>query len=81
MTPRSRRNQEAVEQLIAAISSPMARLRLGAAKALRTLSASEPHLLYPHFDFFVKLRRSRNSVLRWNAMLVLGNLAPVDQDE
>lgn len=81
MTPRSLRNQEAVEQLVAATSSPMARLRLGAAKALRTLSEREPDLLYPHFEFFDKLRRSDNSVLRWNAMLVLGNLAPVDTEE
>lgn len=81
MTPRSRRNQVAVEQLIEATSSPMARLRLGAAKALRTLSEHEPDLLYRHFEFFVKLRRSDNSVLRWNAMLVLGNLAAVDDDQ
>jgi hypothetical protein len=81
MTPRSLRNQQAVEQLIDAVSSPMARLRLGAAKALRTLSEREPDLLYPHFEFFDTLRRSGNSVLRWNAMLVMGNLAPVDDDE
>jgi hypothetical protein len=65
-------------RLLAAIASPAARVKFGAAKELRTLSEHEPGRLYSHFDFFDPLRHSENSVLRWNAILVVGNLAAVD---
>lgn len=65
---------------MAAVSSDVARVKFGAAKALRDLSERAPDLMYPHFDFFVSLLRNENSILRWNAILVLGNLARVDED-
>ena len=67
-----------MEELLAAVPSGQARVKLGAIKALRVLSESLPDAVYPHFDFFASLLRNENSILRWNSMLVLGNLAPVN---
>jgi hypothetical protein len=56
----------------------VARVRFGAAKALRNLSGRAPDLIYPHFDFFASFLWNENSILRWNAILIVGNLAAVD---
>jgi len=68
------------ESLLAALSSDRARVKYPAIKALRAMSERSPGLLYPHFDFFGGLLRGENNILRWNAMLILGNLAAVDAD-
>jgi len=73
-----KRNPKLLDALIAAVSSDVARVRFGAAKALRNLSEHAPDLIYPHFDFIASLFRNENSILRWNAILLLGNLATVD---
>jgi hypothetical protein len=73
-----KRKPEMLDALLTAVSSDVARVKFGAAKALRDLSERAPDSIYPHFDFFVTLRRNENSILRWNAILLLGNLASVD---
>ncbi len=69
-----------VDALIADVRSCAARTKFAAVKALRILSEGAPRSLYPHFDFFSNLLRDENSILRWNAMLILGNLAAVDAE-
>jgi hypothetical protein len=69
---------ELLDALLAAMSSDVARLKFPAAKALRNLSQHAPELIYPHFDFFASFLRHENTILRWNAILILGNLATVD---
>jgi hypothetical protein len=54
--------------------------RFAAAKLLRILSERSPEALYPHFDALVRMLRDENSILRWNAMLALGNLASADRE-
>jgi hypothetical protein len=73
--PASVRNLPA---LLAALSSDSARVRYGAAKKLQALSARSPELLYPHFEVFAGLLHGENRILRWNAMRILGYLAPAD---
>jgi hypothetical protein len=80
LTSQVRRKPELLETLLGALSSDTARVRFGAAKALRILSERAPDLIYPHFDFFVSFLHHDNSILRWNAMLLLGNLASVDAE-
>jgi hypothetical protein len=53
-------------------------VKLGAIKALRILSESAPDGVYRYFDFFASFLHNENSILRWNSMLLLGNLARVD---
>ncbi len=79
--PRAGRRADAeVDALLSALSSDVARVRFSAAKTLRDLSERQPENVYPHFDFFVQLRQDQSSVLRWNAILILGNLARADED-
>jgi hypothetical protein len=66
------------EVLLEGLSSDVPREKFGAAKALKRLSEKSPAVLYPYFDVFVTLLANENSILRWSAMLILGNLARVD---
>ena len=68
------------ESLIAALPSDKARVKYPAIKALRAMSERSPGVLYPHFDFFAGLLGGENNILRWNTMLILGNLAAVDAE-
>lgn len=65
--------------LLNALTFDNARVKFGAAKELRALSELDPEALYPHFDSFAALLHHENSILRWNAMLILGNLARIDR--
>jgi hypothetical protein len=78
LTSQVRGKPELLDALLAAVCSDVAAVKLGAAKALRHLSESAPDLICPHFAFFASLLRNENSIVRWNAILLLGNLAAVD---
>jgi hypothetical protein len=69
-----------IDELIAALASKQARIKLEASKALRALSSESPLLVYPHFDFFAAMLGHPNNILKWNAMLTLANLASVDSE-
>ena len=71
---------ELVLAAVDALGSVSARIRLAASKLLRIVSERSPEALYAHFDCFERLLQDENSILRWNAMLALGNLAPADRE-
>ena len=60
------------------LTAESAAVKYGSAKALRQMSEESPELLYPRFDDFVRLFRGDNTILRWGATLILGNLAGAD---
>ena len=64
--------------ILAAVSSNIPRIKYAAMRSLRELSERDPEALYPDFDAIAALLRSQHSVLRWNAILILGNLARID---
>lgn len=66
---------------IDALGSVSPRIRFAASKLLRLVSEGSPEALYPHFDCFVRLLHEKNSILKWNAMLILGNLAAADRQK
>lgn len=74
------RSPQLLPELLAAVCQREASGRLRAAKAIRLVSERAPESLYPHFGLFVRLLRDSNSIVRWNAILVLGNLAAVDKE-
>ena len=49
------------------------------AKKAINISKTKPNLLYPKLSFFVKLLDSENQVIKWTAILVIGNLSKVDK--
>ncbi|MGZ4814268.1 MAG: hypothetical protein ACXVZV_02600 [Terriglobales bacterium] len=67
--------------VIQSLRSRVPATKYAAAKALRLVSERSPRLLYPHFDSFVDLLDSDNAFLRWDAMRILANLAPIDYQE
>ncbi len=83
--PRLARQVEGDPELLLAVmdalGSAFPRIRFAASKLLRLVSERSPEALYPHFDSFVRLLHDKNSILRWNAMLTLGNLAAADHQK
>lgn len=66
--------------VIDGLGSVSPRIRFAASKLLRIVSEKSPQALYPHFDCFARLLHDKNNILRWNAMLTLGNLASADHE-
>jgi hypothetical protein len=65
-------------EILAGLDSSQARVRYGCLKVLRQLSETRPEVLYPHFDAMADLLRSERTILKWGAILIIGNLAAVD---
>lgn len=70
-----------IDELLRGLDSGKARIRYGAAKALRECSEQDPAQVYPHFDRFVALMEGDNTFLRWGSERILGNLAAVDRED
>ncbi len=70
-----------IAQLFENLNAPSAAVKYGSAKILRQISEERPAELYPRFDDFVHLFEGNNTILRWGATRILGNLAAVDSDE
>lgn len=49
------------------------------AKQAIELSCVKPAALYPRMDVFVKLLDSENHILKWTAIIVIGNLSAADK--
>lgn len=60
------------------IESSNKRIKNGSAKIFNILSQKHPNELYPRFDFFASLIESEDNIIKWNAIVVAGNLAFVD---
>jgi hypothetical protein len=75
------RTPDLLGSVIAAIASDHTCTRFAAIKLLRIVSEKTPQLVYPHFAFVAKMLTDENSILKWNAILTLANLATVDREE
>jgi hypothetical protein len=75
------KNKESLRELFSGISSPHSRIKFRSAKILKIISERNPKLLYPDWEFFVKLLDSENSILKWNAMDAIANLTKVDSSK
>jgi hypothetical protein len=58
----------------------MAAIELQASKQRRDLSQGAPEAVYPQFEELAAQLDNPNNVLKWNAILTLANLAPVDRE-
>ncbi|MFN7996123.1 MAG: hypothetical protein U0Q18_21110 [Bryobacteraceae bacterium] len=72
---------ETIAALLSRVSGKHACAKFDAIKTLRVISEHSPHRVYPEFDTFAALLRSDNGILRWNAMLILGNIACDDAEQ
>ena len=62
------------------LSSSLSRVKFGCSKTLLLLSERHPELLRGSIDTIVELLDSKNQILKWNAIAILGNLAAVDAE-
>ena len=72
------KNKFMLKQVLEGADSDNKRVKNASAKCLREISRINPKVLYPHFNFFVKLIEGDENILKWNAIDVLGNLTDVD---
>jgi hypothetical protein len=75
------RNPRLFAEIAEGLRADKPRVKYGCAKALRLISEQRPDVLYPHFDFFVRLLDHENKILQWDAAFVLSRLARVDDDD
>ena len=75
------RNPRLFSEIAEGLKAEKPRVKYGCAKALCILSEQRPDLLYPHFNFFVRLLDHENKIMQWDAAFVLSQLARVDDDD
>lgn len=67
-----------VKQLIINLSDKKPEVKYSASRQLMAQSESEPQTIYPYLSDFVKLLDDDNNILKWTGIIVIGNLAVVD---
>ena len=66
---------------LADLQSDSAEVKYCCARNLIAIAKENPARLYPHIDTFVKLLDGNNNVLKWTAIIIIGNLARVDKEK
>jgi hypothetical protein len=72
------RRPEWMDELVSGLEADRAPVRFGSAKVLQIVSERAPEILVPRIGLFIDLLDCDNRILRWNAILIVGNLAVVD---
>lgn len=71
-------NPESLNFIFEGLENKKADVKYGCEKILMILSESKPAVLYPYFDFFVKLLDHKNNFMKWGATKIIANLSTVD---
>jgi len=74
-----RKDTTLIGVLLEATSEDKTTAKFAYDKLLRTISKSDPELVYPYFDSFVKNLDSENSFIKWGAIITIANLTGVDK--
>lgn len=69
---------ELLREAFEGLAANKARIKYGCLKLLRIISEKQPAVLYPEIDRFFRLLDSDNTILKWGAIIIVGNLAAVD---
>ena len=67
-----------IKDLIANLSSLDPNVKFSSSRVLIEKSEREPQKLYPYFDEFLKLTENKNKIIIWTGIIIIGNLAKVD---
>ena len=73
-------NQEFLSELVAGLSDRQQRVGYNCLKALMLVAEERPELLYPHWDVFVDLLRSRNTYYKLRGANLIAAVVGVDTD-
>jgi hypothetical protein len=71
-------NFELLPDVLQGVFSSKAVVRYSCSSVLMDLSSKYSEKIYPHFDFFAQLLKSKRRILVWNAAAVIANLCAVD---
>ncbi|MCP4257498.1 MAG: hypothetical protein GY774_08215 [Planctomycetes bacterium] len=69
-----------IAELVEALKIEKRAVKFSYEKVLRLISERKPELIYPYFGVFEALLDSDNSFLKWGAIITIGNLAAVDEE-
>jgi hypothetical protein len=69
-----------MKEIFEGLNATRPRIKYGCAKVVRLMSEQSPSALYPHFDRVAAYLDSDNQILRWMAILAIGNMAEVDTE-
>lgn len=72
------RQPDLLGEILDGLSAEKPGIKYGCAKILNIISEKNPAILGPELDFFIDLLDSDNKILKWNAIIIIGNLAAVD---
>jgi hypothetical protein len=71
------KNSNLISQFMSGVSSPKAKVRFKSVKALKIISERAPEKLKSKWDFFKDMLKSKNNIMKWNALDILANLSSV----
>ena len=69
---------EVLRELFDGLRADKARVKFGCLKVLRRVSEKNPAVLYSEIDRLFDLLDNENNILKWGAIICIGNLAAVD---
>ena len=69
---------EQIPKLVESLQSEKSSKKYAFEKALRLVSETQPELIYPYFDVFIKMLDSDNNFLKWGAIITIANLTAAD---
>ena len=73
------RQPELLPEVFEGIGADKGAVKFGCSKILLIISEKKPELLHPEIDYFFRLLESENKILKYGAILAIGNLALVDR--
>ena len=74
-------NPVLVQFLLNGFMMKPAKYKFKSAKILTLISENKPEILYPYFDFFAEQLDNENTILKWNAIIIVANLTSVDSEK
>ena len=80
LTARIIKSPKLLPEIFEGLEADTARLKYGCLKILRLISEREPAVLYPEIGRFFRLMDSDNTILKWSAIIIVGNLAAADSE-
>jgi len=74
-------NNKLLNEVLDNVDSDKAVIKYNSLKVLRFLSEKHPDMLYPEWDFFVRLLDNDNTFLRAIGLTIIANLTTIDTDQ
>lgn len=70
-----------IKEIIEGIFSKETKIKYRSSKIAILLSEKYPKKVYQYFDKLAELLENKNKILKWNGIMIIGNLAVVDTQE